>query len=666
MIALETGPEGFTVSVDGRTIFSHSHRRPCVELGASRPEERSRRGTPPREGRIPFLPLRRYRIEESGDSCLVIDFEGRLRVSARIAGGALRLAFKRPLDRYDRFRFRLEAVPGESIFGCGERFGALDLKGRDIPLWVEDRGGGRELCPPPLSGNPARISRRNRSTCLPLPCFVSTERYWVFADTSSYARFDFRSSRHTVLEFRRMPKELVVGLGGSAADTVSALTCHAGKPRAIPAWTRKGAVLGVGGGTDEVLRKLDAARGAGAPVAAVWVRDWCGGRYTRQGFQASFGWEADEELYPDLPGFISRLRGEGIRFLGYLTPFLAADGNLYAEARDRGFLVRSPGGGEYRFGTASRPAGMADLTNPRALRWIKDALRVRMIDPGMSGWLADFGECLPDDAVLHSGEKAPDLHNLWPVLWARTNREALEEAGGAEEVAVFFRSGWAGSPALASGFWAGTQSADFSDSDGMSSVVPAGLSAGLSGAGFWHFDAGGCASGAFGSRKPECLMRWFEMAAFSPLFRTQEGNKPLSNTQYWTDPVCLRHFARLAGVFAALEPYHASTAKECSDAGLPPVRHLWLHYEEDPEVRFLDHQYLYGRDLLVSPVFRKGQELKEAWLPPDRWVHFWTSRTFRGGPVSLEAPLGYPLVFYREESRFASLFDSIRRTARRP
>lgn len=665
MIVLETGPEGFSLSMEGHRVIVHSERRPCVELGTGEDARSGRNGSVRRDGRIRYLPLRKFRIEESSPTRAIVDFEGRLRLDARLAGGVLRLGFERSADRYDRFRLRLAAVPGEAVFGCGERFGRLDLKGRSVALRVEDRGSRRQFCPIPLPGTLKRNGRRIDSTYLPLPCFVSTERYWVFADTSSYARFDFRSSRQTVLEFRRTPREIAVGRGGSAAETAASLAYHAGRPPPVPGWTRTGVILGVGGGASEVLRKLNAAREAGVPVCAVWVRDWCGFRNTRQGFHVYWNWEPDEGLYPDLPGFISRLRSEGVRFLGYINPYLAADGGLFPEVRDRGLLVRSPAGGEYRFGAGPYASAMPDLTNPQAFRWVKDTLRARMIGPGMSGWLLDFGEELPDDAVLHSGAKPRDLRNLWPVLWARACREAIREAGASEEIAFFQRSGWAGSPALVSGFWAGTQIADFSDAAGISSVVPAGLSAGLSGAGFWHFDAGGCVSGSFGSRNPECLKRWFEMAAFSPIFRTQEGIRPLADSQYWTDSSCLRHFARMAGIFAALAPYHEAAARECSEAGLPPVRHLWIHYEEDPEVRFLDHQYLYGRDLLVCPVFRKGQEVKDAWLPPDRWVHFWTSRVFRGGPVSLDAPLGYPLVFYRESSRFAPLFDTIRRTARR-
>ena len=667
MITLETGSEGFTLSVDGHGVFSHSVRRPCVELGETRrPRGGSRKTGTSLEKKVRFLPLRAYRIEESTPNSVVVDFEGRLRLSAKLSGSKLRLSFSRPGDRFERLRFRLAAVPGESIFGCGERYGPLNLKGSLVSLWVDDGGSGREFftLSPAAGARPG--SRGRRPTCLPLPSFVSTQRYWVHADSPAPARFDFRAARSTVLEFRQVPKEIAVGWAGSAAETAAGLSCHAGRPPAIPAWTRRGAVLGLGGGIAEVRRKLDIAREAGVPVAAVWVEDWCGRCASRHGIHAYFSWTADAELYPDLPAAIATLRAEGVRFLGHISPFLAADGSLYAEAHDRGFCVRTAEGADYLASVDAGTAALMDLTNPRAVRWIKDLIRGRMIDAGMSGWLADSGVCLPDDAVLHSGERPRDLHNLWPVLWARINREIIEEAGRADEIAVFLRSGWAGSSSLASGFWADARRADFSDANGISSLIPAGLSAGLSGAGFWHFDVGGSASRVFGSRKSECLKRWFEIGAFSPVFRTHEGGRPKADSQYWTDLCCLRHFARMTGIFAALEPYHAIVARECSEAGLAPVRHLWMHYEQDPQACLASHQYLYGRDLLVAPVFRKGQVLKEAWLPPDRWVHFWTSRTFRGGSVILEAPLGYPLVFYREESRFAPLFDSIRRTARKP
>lgn len=665
MISMETFPEGFALGQDGRRTLVHSARRPCIEIGAA-PGLGGTGRRPAGEGNVKFTRLKAFRIEESGADLAILDFEGRLRLTARSAGGKLRLSFSRYSDQFNRIKIRLAASPDESIFGCGERFGRLDLKGRRIQLWVEDRGSGRDICPIALPANLRRNSKRRRnSTYFPQPSFISTDNYWVHADAPSYCRFDFRNPRYTVLEFRQIPGEIVVGWGGTPTETVAGLSSHVGRPVLLPSWTSGGAIVGVQGGLPEIQRKLAAARDAGASVAAVWIQDWCGCRASRLGSQACWNWKADSSLYPNLADAVAAWKAEGIRFLGYINPFLAIEGELYAEAREKGYCVRTAEGADYIVSSGSVPFALVDLTNPRAIRWLKDCIRHEMIDIGMSGWLADFGEYLPEDAVLHNGERPVDLHNLWPVLWAKANREAIEEAGKGTEIVAFFRSGWEGSSRYASAFWAGAQYTDFDGSCGMASVLPAGLSAGISGAGFWHFDVGGCVSRRFSARRPECLKRWFEIAAFTPLFRTHEGCRPLANSQYWSDADCLRHFARMTEIFAALEPYHETVARECVEAGLPPLRHLWLHYGQDPSVRCIEHQYLYGRDILAAPVLRKGQTLKEVYLPQDRWVHFWSSRTFRGGSVILEAPLGYPPVFYREDSRFAPLFDSIRRNARK-
>ena len=91
---------------------------------------------------------------------------------------------------------------------------------------------------------------------------------------------------------------------------------------------------------------------------------------------------------------------DGIRFLGYLNPFLAVDGKLYPEARDRGLCVKKADGSDCLTVTTSFPAAMLDLTKPGTVEWIKGVIRDNMIGTGLSGWMADFGEYLPTDAVL--------------------------------------------------------------------------------------------------------------------------------------------------------------------------------------------------------------------------------------------------------------------------
>jgi len=371
----------------------------------------------------------------------------------------------------------------------------------------------------------------------------------------------------------------------------------------------------------------------------------------------------DERLYPEFPDDIARYRKAGIRCLGYVSPCLAVDGALYREAGTRGYCVKRTDGTDYLTPATTAPAAIVDLWNPEAFEWMKAVMRRGMLALGMAGWMADGGEHLPVDCVLYGGVDPLEAHNQYPALWARANAEAIREAGREGDAVFFMRSGWTGSARVVPAVWAGDQLVDWGRGDGLADLVPAGISLGLSGVGNWHADIGGCVNYAWKRRSRELLMRWVEYAAFTPVMRSHEGGRPEANAQLWDDPALLAHLARMVSIWSGLAPYHEAAAREYAESGLPPIRHAWMHYEDDPALRHLDRQYLYGRDLLVAPVLNPGRETAEAILPDDRWVHLWSSREFRGGPVSIEAPLGSPPVFYRAGSAWAGLFDELRRGA---
>lgn len=82
-----------------------------------------------------------------------------------------------------------------------------------------------------------------------------------------------------------------------------------------------GILLGLQCGTDVAQSKLDAARGAGTAVAAIWAQDWEGRKITGFDKQSRWNWRFDPLLYPELPATIARWREEGLRFLGYTNCF---------------------------------------------------------------------------------------------------------------------------------------------------------------------------------------------------------------------------------------------------------------------------------------------------------------------------------------------------------
>ncbi len=209
------------------------------------------------------------------------------------------------------------------------------------------------------------------------------------------------------------------------------------------------------------------------------------------------------------------------------------------------------------------------------------------------------------------------MHNHYPAMWARANFEAVSEAGRSDDIAYFMRAGYTGSSRYASSIWAGDQLVNWSLDDGLATVIPAGLSLGICGIGYFHSDIGGYTTVGWIKRSRELFMRWTEHAAFTQTMRTHEGNRPDSNHQFNTDGETLKHFARMSRIYTMLKDYHKHCSEEYQEKGLSPMRHPYIHYENDEVLHSIKYQYLYGRDLMVAPVYRKRRP-DHAGLSPRR------------------------------------------------
>ena len=61
------------------------------------------------------------------------------------------------------------------------------------------------------------------------------------------------------------------------------------------------------------------------------------------------------------------------------------------------------------------------------------------------------------------------------------------------------------------------------------------------------------------------------------------------------------------------------------------MRALWLHHHDDPQAVARGDQFLWGRDILVSPVVEKGATSRRLYLPRGAWFDFWTEERLEGG-----------------------------------
>lgn len=656
-----------TVELGGRVIIRHSRTEPWIYAGHGQGQYDMYRGNFKVSDRLgEKLALVDYAVESSdaGDVRVTFSKSGLLPLTVvfGVEHDRAVIRFVGNKEGINRLWLRLAAEEQEHVYGCGEQFSHFDLRGRNFPLWTSEQGVGRnkDTYITFLADKEDRAGGDYYWTFFPQPTFISSRKYYCHVDDSAYMDFDFRHPSYHELQLWNIPEKLVLEAADTYVELLGKLTAYLGRQPELPDWVYDGVWIGVQGGTEVVLDKLNRALAMGLQVSGVWAQDWQGVRHTSFGKRLMWNWIWNRELYPGLDKEIEKLREKGIRFLGYINPYVAVEGHLFKEASAAGFLAKNDRGEDYLVDFGEFDAGIVDFTNPEACEWYKNVIKENMIRFGLSGWMADFGEYLPTDVVLHNGASAEWMHNAWPAMWARLNREAVEEEDKLDDVTFFMRAGYTGSQRYCTMMWAGDQNVDWSLDDGLASVIPAALSLAMSGFGLHHSDIGGYTT-LFGmKRTKELFMRWAEHSAFTPIMRTHEGNRPDDNWQFDSDDETLLHFARMSRVYTALKPYLKAAVKENADTGVPVMRPLFLHYERDERAYSIQYQYLLGRDLLAAPVIEEGQRTVSVYLPEDEWIHLWTGRTYRGGDIQVDAPLGQPPVFYRAASHYASLFESLR------
>jgi alpha-glucosidase (family GH31 glycosyl hydrolase) len=206
------------------------------------------------------------------------------------------------------------------------------------------------------------------------------------------------------------------------------------------------------------------------------------------------------------------------------------------------------------------------------------------------------------------------------------------------------RNGFAGTARYGGWIWSGDTMSRWAT---LAAHVPVGLNHSLSLTPFWGSDIGGFV--ATRELTGELYTRWFQFAAFNPLFRSHGRTWHLRLPWGWNtgeygpietpghpdpselqnaevEPICRKYLE----LRYQLLPYNYTLMREACDRGLPPMRALWLHYPHDPAAVGLGDEYLWGRDMLVAPVVEKGAKMRRVYLPAGVWYDFWTGEKLAG------------------------------------
>ena len=238
----------------------------------------------------------------------------------------------------------------------------------------------------------------------------------------------------------------------------------------------------------------------------------------------------------------------------------------------------------------------------------------------------------------------------WFNLFERVNRHKLYYVGPLHTTPnvrpwSLHRNGHAGITQWGGWVWSGDTDSSWKTLEGQIAV---GINHSLSLSPYWGSDIGGFYPNE--ELTGELYARWFQFGAFCPSFRShgrtwwtrlpwgwglsemgprENRANPLPSelNNPHIEPVC-KLYAELR---YSLMPYTYTLAWEARESGLPMMRAMWLHYSNDLRTRSIGDQYMWGRDILVAPVFEKGATNRELFLPEGSWYDWWTGRQVQGG-----------------------------------
>jgi alpha-glucosidase (family GH31 glycosyl hydrolase) len=332
----------------------------------------------------------------------------------------------------------------------------------------------------------------------------------------------------------------------------------------------------------------------------------------------------------------------GLAVTTYFNPMICTTYQpAFSQAVSARVLTQNPLGQPYLYrytGTSQFVVGQFDFTAPGATAFYGRLLS-EAVHNGYDGWMEDFGEYTPLDAVSADHLPGPEMHNLYPALYHGAAFAFSRRAP--RPLARFNRSGWTGAARVSQLVWGGDPSTTFGF-DGLRSAVANGLTIGASGVSLWGSDIGGYFALSLPQTTPDLERRWIEFGFASGVMRTEANGFSLAKTPRAQifDPGVLPVWARYARLRTQLEPYLAAAERRYNATGMPLMRQLMLAYPSDPRAAERDDEYMFGPGLLVAPVLKPGASSRSVYLPPGHWVDFWRSATVgRAGAPHLRTPV---------------------------
>lgn len=388
----------------------------------------------------------------------------------------------------------------------------------------------------------------------------------------------------------------------------------------------------------------------------------------------------DRTRYPDPSALTAELHELDARLMVSIWPNMHGDGENRKDFQQHGQMLAD--GSTY------------DAFDPEARQRYWDQVREGYSNHGVDAYWADCtepfeadwkGDVKPQPAQrlqINAGELNryidPERMNAYSLVHSKGLYEGHRADVPAKRALLLTRSGFVGQQRYSAVTWSGDHSATWAT---LRRQIADGLNLCITGTPYWTFDIGAyfvtpapdvmwfwrghfpCGVDDLGYR--ELYVRWLQMGAFIPMFRSHGRCTPREPWRFgevgdvWYDTIAA--FLRLR---TRLLPYLYSLAGWTTHSGYTPMRALMFDFRHDPVALGVDDQFMLGPSLLVCPVthpihhgpdsvvLTDVEATRPVYLPLGcDWFDFWTGERHEGGQwIVAAAPLERMPLFVRSGS----------------
>lgn len=511
-----------------------------------------------------------------------------------------------------------------------------------------------------LRGTVQYLHQANRKIAIPF--LISTEKYGLLFATGSPSIF--RDDQYGSYFYTEADSEMdyYFCAGGDMDHLISCYRYLTGKAAMLPRWaygfiqsqeryeTQK-----------EILEVVKQYRQNQIGLDGI-VLDWHSWEEGMWG-QKTF----DRKRFPDVEAMIDELHEEGVHFMISIWPNMSRECENYKEFLEKKMLL--PASDVYD----------AFRREAREIYWKQ--MEEGIFRYGVDAWWCDSSEPFTPEWTRNERPEPEEMYeefvrtaslympaeycNAYGLVHAQGIYEGQRGSGSQKRVINLTRNGYTGQQRYGAILWSGDIEASW---DTLRKQIAAGLNFCASGLPYWTLDIGGFFvkrgmpwywageydGGMDDLGYQELFVRWFQLGAFLPIFRSH-GTDVRREMWMLNGPDNIFYKAVLSAnqLRYRLMPYIYSLAGTVWKEDATMMRLLAFDFSYDEQACGIKDQFLFGKSLMVCPViqpmyFGVGSKplegipgTRKVYLPKGvDWYDFHTGERYQGGQtITAEAPI---------------------------